>query len=272
MEKMKLEKRDAEGLFTYEHKCTDHPQFMEFFMHTHADYEVFIFIKGDTTFAVEGVKKKLSPYDMVLVRGNELHRIFPNPEYEYERIVINISDEFFLKWKCEYLHNIFHGSVQSRFISGDILRASGIDSEIQRIEQYIKETKKTNDTVVKCGLIGFLHAVSRLSYEVEEKNSIISEIIKYININITQQITLDRLASRFLLSKYHMCRLFKESTGFTINQYIIMKRIMLVRQLYKNGMNLSAASIEAGFGDYTCFYKAYVKEFGVSPKQGLKKK
>ena len=99
----------------------------------------------------------------------------------------------------------------------------------------------------------------------------ISEIITYINDNISSPITLDELTEKFFLSKYYMCRSFKNQTGFTINQYIITKRMLLVKELYKKGMSLSAASVEAGFGGYTAFYKAYTKEFGIPPKKGLKK-
>lgn len=270
MKKVTIARSDKDGLFSYVHKCSEHPQFVEFNLHTHIDYEIYIFLKGDVTFLVEGIKRKMSPYDMILIKGNELHQIFPNPNCEYERIVLNISDDFFDVWKCGYIRDIFSGSIASRFIPSENLTVSGIDEDIRRIEKNIRETKKTDDTVVKCAIIELLHDISRISYTGEEENTAVSEIIKYINMNITQPIVLDELAERFYLSKYYMCRLFKKSTGFTINQYVVMKRILFAKQLYKKGMNLSEAGTEAGFGSYTNFYKAYVKEFGVSPGRGLK--
>lgn len=272
MKKVSVARSDIDKMFTYAHKWSEHPQFVEFDLHTHIDYEVFIFIKGDVTFVVEGIKRKLSPYDLVLIRGNELHQSFPNPNVEYERIVINIADEFFDKWHCEYLRDVFSGSTASRFIPGEKLRIGEVSEDIKRIEKNIRETKKTNDTVVKCSLIQLLHDFGSISYEADSENTVVAEIIKYINQNITGRIQLDDLAERFFLSKYYMCRIFKKTTGFTVNQYIVMKRILLVKQLYKKGINLSTASIEAGFGDYVNFYKAYTKEFGISPKKGMKNK
>ena len=272
MKKTAVERDDKDGLFAYAHRSTEHPRFVEFKLHTHNDYEIYVFLKGDITFLVEGIKKKMSPYDIVLIRGNELHNLLPNPNFEYERVVLNISDDFFDVWNCGYIREIFSGSIASRFIPGGKDKIGGIDDDIRQIDKYIRETKDTDDTVVKCAIIEFLHDLSRISNDEEEEdeNTTISEIIRYINQNLTQAFVLDELADRFFLSKYYMCRLFKKSTGFTINQYIVNKRILLVKKMCKSGMNLSLASVEAGFGSYTNFYKAYVKEFGVSPGKGLK--
>lgn len=262
---------DSDGLFSYGHNRTEHPQFKEFSLHTHRDYEVYIFLKGDITFTVEGIKQKMTPYDMILIRGNELHQLFPNPDVKYERVVMNISDEFFTVQRCEYLRGIFSGSTASRFISGDVFRSHDLDENIKRIEKSIRTAPKDNDAVVKCSVIELLHDISRISSDEEkESDGNISEMIKYINDNITQNLSLDELAEKFFLSKYYMCRVFKKSTGFTINQYIVTKRLLLVKQLCKQGMNLSSACAEAGFKDYVNFYRAYTKEFGVSPRQGLK--
>lgn len=262
---------DSDGFFSYGHTQTEHPQFKEFTLHTHKDYEIYIFKKGDITFTVEGIKQKMAPYDMILIKGNELHQLFPNPEIKYERIVMNISDDFFSAWKCDYLRKIFSGSTASRFISGDTFLSHDLDEDIKRIEKHIRECPKDNDTVVKCAVIEFLHNIGRISSEEQKEiNGNISEIIQYININLTQNIPLDELAEKFFLSKYYLCRIFKKNTGFTINQYIVTKRLLLAKQLCKQGMNLSSACSEAGFKDYVNFYRAYKKEFGVSPKQGLK--
>lgn len=273
MQKFVTRHNDSDGFFSYMHTITEHPQFKEFSLHTHNDYEIYIFLKGDITFTVEGISKKMSPYDMILIKGNELHQLFPNPDCEYERIVMNISDSFFSKWHCDYIRKIFSGNTASRFISGDIFRSYDLDEDIKRIEKNIREHPTDNDTAIKCSLIELLHNISRISSEnKKEEYGSIHEILKYINDNITQPLALDELAEHFFLSKYYLCRVFKKTTGFTVNQYIVMKRLLLVKQLCRKGISLTVASSEAGFKDYVTFYRAYTKEFGVSPKHGLKNK
>lgn len=274
MIKENIIKDDSDKLFFYSHYSTKNPKFVDFNLHTHEDYEIYIFLNGDVRYVVEGINyNNISPYDILLIRGHELHQLFPNPDVNYERIVINISDRFFEEWKCEELRKIFKKPLADRYLSGKSIISAGIDEILERIEKYIHATTGQNDTIVKCALIDFLYNISTLTPPSAnpQKNNIVSDIITYINENISSPITLDELTEKFFLSKYYMCRSFKNQTGFTINQYIITKRMILVKELYKKGMNLSNASVEAGFSGYTAFYKAYTKEFGISPKKGLER-
>ena len=274
MSKENIIKSDKDRLFFYSHHSTERPKFVDFNLHTHEDYEIYIFLNGDVRYAVEGINyNNISPYDILLIRGHELHQLFPNPHIRYERIVINISDRFFDEWKCTQLRRIFKKPLDQRYLLGKSILSAGIDTILKRIENYITASSDDNDTIVACALIDFLYNLSILAppSAKPQKNNVVSDMITYINENISSPITLDELAEKFFLSKYYMCRSFKNQTGFTINQYIITKRMILVKELYKKGMNLSNASIEAGFSGYTAFYKAYTKEFGISPKKGLEK-
>ena len=273
MNKILAVRNDTKKQWSYVHKYTNLPKAMDFELHTHRDYEIFIFVKGSASFLLEGRSYTLFPYDTLLIRGSELHRILPDPDSEYERIVISISEDFFREWKCEGLAQIFHTDMEKRFIPSETSLSNDIDKQITNIEKYIRETSKTDDTVVKCAVIELLHNLRSLAPDnsISSQNKTVSKIIEYINRNLSRPIRLDDLAERFFLSKYYMCRIFKKSTGFTINRYITTKRLILARQLYKNGGNLIEAGVEAGFGSYTNFYKAYIKEFGQSPKKGLKR-
>ena len=91
------------------------------------------------------------------------------------------------------------------------------------------------------------------------------KILTHLNEHFTEPITLDDLAERFFLSKHHLNRLFRKATGTTVRDYLINKRVTYVQQLLINGIPATQAASLAGFGDYTSFYRAYVKRFGHSP-------
>ena len=69
-----------------------------------------------------------------------------------------------------------------------------------------------------------------------------------------------------------MNKIFKKATGNSIGEYVIKKRLLIAQQLIKTGMTSTNACQASGFGDYSNFYKAYVKFFGVSPKEEKTKK
>ena len=92
-----------------------------------------------------------------------------------------------------------------------------------------------------------------------------SRVIKYLNGNIEKDISLDKLARHFFVSKYYLCRAFKKHNGISVHGYINRKRVMYAKQLIESGETASGAAYRVGFGDYSAFYRAYVKLIGKSP-------
>jgi len=95
----------------------------------------------------------------------------------------------------------------------------------------------------------------------------VNRIKKYIDEHITEELTLAMLADEFEMSRHHLPRLFKKYTGDTVLRYINVKRLNLVQEYQASGMSWLDAALMAGFGYYSSFYRAYKKEFGVSPRE-----
>ena len=98
-------------------------------------------------------------------------------------------------------------------------------------------------------------------------SSKVTDIITYIHHNIDSQLTVGDLASHFYLSTSYLCRLFKKSTGTTINSYIITRRIELAQRLLSGGYSVNEVYSMCGFNDYSNFFKAFTKKVGISPKK-----
>ena len=78
-------------------------------------------------------------------------------------------------------------------------------------------------------------------------------------------VSVDVLAEKYYLSKYHMMRKFKSETGYTLHSYINSKRLLLARDLISEGMPVIKAAAQSGFSDYTTFSRAYKKMFNKCP-------
>ena len=94
------------------------------------------------------------------------------------------------------------------------------------------------------------------------------EIMRYISENPSADFTIDSLASRFFLSKFHMMRLFKQETGYTINSYINEKRLLMAKELLGRNLPVTEVCFRCGFRNYAAFLRAYKKNFGENPKSG----
>ena len=62
--------------------------------HYHDFYKVFLLLRGDVTYHIEGKTYDLKPYDLVLVNSGEIHKPVINSTF-YERMILYISPDFF---------------------------------------------------------------------------------------------------------------------------------------------------------------------------------
>ena len=98
-----------------------------------------------------------------------------------------------------------------------------------------------------------------------EQVQLIREMHDYLTEHMDWRITIDELAGRFYLSKYHMMRRFRQETGYTIHHYLMEKRLMLAQQLLRTGAPLAQVCFDVGYQDYSTFSRAYKNHFGRAP-------
>lgn len=258
----------------YCHTLSTQPKREDFALHTHDNCELFVFIRGDMHFVVEGAVYPLKPYDALLLRDGEMHDIYPVGQGDYERVVFNITHDFFDTFHCPQYKEMFVNRplAQNNLIPGELVSLSEIPALLTRIEKYHKECGTSADAVISCALVEVLHALHHmqpLENAEEKQNSTVYRLIDYINRNLDSDLNLEMLSEKFFVSKYHLCRIFRAHTGYTIHNYIAQKRLLLVRDLCRSGETITSACVTAGFSGYSAFYKAYVKANGMPPRAGL---
>lgn len=100
-------------------------------------------------------------------------------------------------------------------------------------------------------------------------NEKIIDIIRYISEHLSEELSIDHLAQKFYISKYHMMRQFKQETGYTIGNYISSKRLLLAKELILNHTPVMQACFDCGYKDYSTFSRAYRQLFHESPRDTI---
>ncbi|TPN83064.1 AraC family transcriptional regulator [Aquimarina algicola] len=77
--------------------------------------------------------------------------------------------------------------------------------------------------------------------------------------------SLSKTALQFGMSKYKFIRLFKQETGLTPNNFILLKKIEQSKAMLKNGNSIFDVAIDCGFYDNSHFYKNFKRFIGVTP-------
>lgn len=249
---------------------TDKTTNKNFYLHNHDFYEILFFLQGDSSYIIEGNTYKLNPYDLIIQRKNEMHRVYHNSVTTYERIILWIRPEFFEEFKCKELEEEFlkqtHGSMNK--VDAELCVSSGLHDAFMRLQKYSHNFKDVSTPVVTATIIEILYLINNAKLFSNDGNpdTTLKSVISYINNHYTEDISLDKIAEHFYISKHHLCRIFKEGTGITVLNYITNKRLMKVRELKSEGMSNSQAASLAGFGNYSSFYRAHLKTYGDIPK------
>lgn len=234
-----------------------------FEFHYHDFFKIIIFLSGKVVYNIEGKNYELKPSDIVLVAKDEIHKPIIDPDYEYERIVLYLSQSFLRQ--DEKLSECFSVAKENHT---NVMRLSNVDfSRLVELLHLAVKKEKTNEYAGK--LLSGLHITEGLLLinESVHKNGLLFEgsvsydkkivaVCEYINSHLSEEITVEILSDKFYISKYYLMRKFKEYTGITIHNYILEKRILLTKELTDSGEKITTACIDAGFKDYSTYLRA----------------
>lgn len=100
----------------------------------------------------------------------------------------------------------------------------------------------------------------------------IRKCVSFIDLNLHSKITLDELSEISGLSKDYLSQLFKKTTGLTITEYIMKKRLSSSKQLLDRDVSISDTAYALGFCSQSYFISCFKKKYGITPKEYIKNK
>jgi YesN/AraC family two-component response regulator len=105
-----------------------------------------------------------------------------------------------------------------------------------------------------------------------EKYRKINEIAEYITHNYQHNISLADIAQKFYISKSYLSRIYKEVTGFTVNEYINVIRTKKAQQMLESTeYSITQIAELIGYDSITYFEKVFKKYIELSPLKYRKK-
>ena len=93
------------------------------------------------------------------------------------------------------------------------------------------------------------------------------QIRRYIEEHSDERLTLEALAQRAGLSRFHFQRTFKREIGVTPKQYLDAERMKRLKRGLKRSKDVTEAVYEAGFGSSSRVYERADTRLGMTPKE-----
>lgn len=242
--------------------------------HYHEFCKLLLLVTGRGGYVVDGQKYLLQPGDVVLIGGRSAHRPELEGDTPYERIIIYISPEFLQQssiGECDLLQ-LFSGK------NGHVLRLRETERKkvfalAGALEKELAGAEFGREILSNGALLRLLVEIGRGQRQegafnpnpVTPEDRRVAEWMQYLDRHLSEDLDMDELAERFFISKFHMMRLFRAQTGFTIHTYLLQRRLLAARQLMEKGMRATEACYRCGFRSYSSFTRAYNKHFGMTP-------
>jgi len=246
-------------------------------VHTHDYYEFYFFLEGNVEMQIGEKRYPVHHGDIMLIPPHLMHRpIFKSEDKPYQRFVFWISQEYcnhLLQSSPDYVYIMQYVEIEKRYIfHTDLITFNGVQSKLLRILEEMRSKKFGRDAQITICINDLLLGLNRLAHEQNTPNRknpeymLYQQLAEFIEEHIEEDLSLERLAKEFFVTKYHIAHVFKDNIGMSIHQYITKKRLALCKEAISGKMSVTEAYHLFGFGDYSSFYRAFKKEYGISPK------
>lgn len=142
------------------------------------------------------------------------------------------------------------------------LEAAWRDNRVMTLEQYQGVV-----TMLAAFALQLSDLLNRLL--IEEANAepeVVVNAKRFVNAHLEEKISLESVASHVGVSLYYFCKVFKQSAGMTLTEYVNRRRVECAkRRLLNPQSRVTEVAFDVGFQSISQFNRSFLKYVGESP-------
>ena len=102
-------------------------------------------------------------------------------------------------------------------------------------------------------------------YRYDNQNPFINDLKRQLELYPESRLSIEEMAKKAFVSKYHFIRSFKAEVGLTPHQFQIQNRIRKAQRLMHKAETMTEVALTTGFCDQSHFIKQFEKQVGLTP-------
>lgn len=242
----------------------------------HEEIEIKYFYEGQATLMVDTTAIVVQAGDIVVINPYEFHSTVELDEQRAKYHLFMVGLDCFTALNPAGL-NLRRLLLARGLRFNNLIRG---DEALEKLLYNILEENRRQDEYSRYGVEAHLQAFflrmlrtqvnpDSQSVALDEKiryYSVIDPAIRRIHTGYSEKLTVDELAEKCSVSKYHFCRVFKQATGVSAIQYLMRYRLKIAHALLgETDKTIAEIAWNCGFSDENYFYRCYKKQYGDSP-------
>lgn len=245
--------------------------------HSHSFYELIFCCRCDHVQYLLGSQRyRLQKGDVILIPPGTSHcPLFPEfMQRPYERMVMWINAEtlgrFYKKWP--------ELSASGHWSNHYLLRTAGTyweDTIMEGFQNCCIESEKRFpgwEAALYGNTVSLLTQINRALLgnnrpPDSECMELLDELLAYVADHLKERISIGSAARHILVSESTITHLCRKRLGVSFYRYVTQQRLVAAKQYMQQGIPLGQIWEQAGFCDYSAFYRAFKQEYGISPRE-----
>ncbi|SHO55108.1 helix-turn-helix domain-containing protein [Vibrio quintilis] len=216
--------------------------------HRHDFYQLVLPLRGVINMEVGAFQGKVIPGECVVVMSGEMHYFSAQEEAKF--VVADLS---------QLPEQITDAATKVFSLTPPLLHF------LNFIEQQLKYQVNADIEQLMLNTFRRLLAEQRLIQKFDHR---IRNVLEYMEMNLSQPLSIDRLSAVACLSPTQFKKIFKQQTGLSVTQYLIQLRMEKAQALLLHtDYPVQRVAEAVGYTDLSAFSRRFSLHFGLSPSK-----